>query len=307
MPFIQGAAGSVTEQITNKSIRRIGVVVKLYKPAAAPADVLPNLQSVIIKLSLKRNGNTHIIFNDNLAVLLRESMFHQSYDAVSDISGLLNIGTNGGDTIQAVCGMIDLGGTINCMNTDVLTFTADTNASWVDATYDASQSNIEFEIRDDIGVEKFIPKILSESINNGESRFRRSLGDNVTQVSFINTDVSAWIPLTTDIAVEHFTLTSDKYNISDDKYQMYARRNSQFESVSSSNSRKKSFAYTPNTEIDNVQIDLQLDPAQITGSANRIVYRTFVADKSTLVRGEHLEQKHEQRDGKKLAEQLQSK
>jgi hypothetical protein len=130
-----------------------------------------------------------------------------------------------------------------------------------------------------------------------------SLGDNVTSLTLLNVEAGR-DGSDAQRVFESFILTSDKYNTSDNRGRMLARRATQFETVAAASARKENFRYVPEVELDNVNLTLELYGQNVTSTKNYIVYRTYLPTRETIARAEQTFAKHEARNESKLAEQI---
>lgn len=309
MAILRGGSDTKRERINNRTIRRIGVSVKLFRLSGTTA-VLPSLRSVVAKLELRRNGQTYVIFHDNLAVLARESMFLQAYEYLNSANAVTLDSEAGVGVYEFHPIMLDLGSPINVQGMDELNLEVTCTNAWVPAGYDPAKCSIDFQVREDIGVEQVIPQIKSLPVAAGVNNVRESLGDNITSIAFIHSsDVWGQAITGTNAIYTMLQIISDKYNVTDNMEHMVIRRASQFEGAGAANLRGRSFLYIPgpgNVELDNVQITATCNPANVLANENTIVYRTFVLDPNTANRAAAMESKHARRDHDKALKHAKS-
>jgi hypothetical protein len=283
-------------KLWKKTIQRIAFVVNLVG-AGTIATVLLDL--INVKIVLKRGGREYVIAHENLQVLVQESMFWAGFEHALQkvslpLSGVLNV----------LPLIVDLGAPINLFNDDELTIEVTSKTGW-NGDYSSSESSIEIESREAIGVETAVPFIKTKSIQATSSRIQESLGDSVTSIMFMNTEASRGVA-DADKVFDSVIITSDKYNVSDNRGRLLSRRSTQFETSAAATLRKENFRYTPEVMLDNVTVTVETNGSNVVATKNYIVYRTLQATKDTIQRSIYTQNKHDQRNAAKLQAQINS-
>lgn len=308
---LKGASDTNTFETKNRTVRRLSVVVRLALNSGGTAS-LPSLENVVLKCTLHRNGQKHIIFQDSLRLLAIESMFFGSIEQLQQASymTLMADGVVAPPRIYGQQLMIDIGSPINVKGSDVLTLEASATNGWLTgsastSTY-ISSSSIEFNWRDDIGVETFIPKIVSQYIPAQQEKFKHEMGDNVTSIAVINVEGQPPAGYVNDAnaIIRHLSVNSDRYTMSDTIDRMLARRSVQFPMQNQSWWRGHSFYIDLNGEIDAASIELSLNAANVNTSKNAIVYRTYIIDAHTVHRAARMQAGHEAKNTEKVQQHL---
>jgi hypothetical protein len=281
-----------------KTVQRFGFNLNLVG-AGTPANVV--LELIDVKCMLKRSGEDHVLFHENLQLLAQESMFMKGFKhALQKTVIVLNATV--GSRLDLLPLIVDLGAPLNLKGDDKLRLEVTTKAGWM-GDYDSSQSSIEIEDREAIGVETFIPFIKSRALQATISRDQFSLGHNVTSIAFINTEASRD---NTDAqrVWDSVIINTDKVNWDDNRARILGRRASMFEDVAVAGDRKENFKYVPNVELDNVQITIQLNGANVAATKNYIVYRTFKITSEGLNRAQATQAKHDKKNTQKVVDQI---
>lgn len=299
---IKGAADTQTYELKRKTVRRLSCNIRLKNTVGVPAW---DLRKVTLKATLTRNSSDIVIFHENLFLLLRESMFFHCSEFMYDYTFAMNMATNW----YLIPGMIDLGAPINLKGEDTLKLEATSLSGWEGPNSSSAECSIEFEWREDVGVEHATPLIRSQAIQATTDKTTLSLGDNITSVALINLNVgtfpSAYSLTDANAVWNSFILNSDKINYNDNLDRMISRRISQFEFSIAAYYRVHSFMYKmPEKEIDQVQLVVGTNGANVVATQNYVVWRTFHLDSYTMQRGSAMVDKHEMRDHKKFSKHL---
>ena len=281
-------------KLRNKTVQRFAFVLNLIGNGTL-ANVL--LEYINVKAVLRRGGKEYVLFNENLQLLAQESMFFQGYDHALQKTAISISATQ-----KMLPLMVDLGSPVNLKGMDELTMEVTSKTGWY-ADFDASQSSLEVEDREAIGIEAYIPFIKTFSISATHSRVKESLGDNVTSITLLNTE-PARTNSDADCVFQGMIITSDKYSASDNRGRLLSRRASQFTNSSDAILRKESFRYIPNLELHDVEITLELNGGNVAATKNYIVYRSYVVTQEGLSRAQSLANKHANENQSKLNDQL---
>lgn len=300
---LKGPNDQMSYVVRSRTVQRLMVnIFFAVNTVPAPTTLSPDFKSIKLTAVLRRNGKDTTLFSDNAAILLKESGFLVASECFfNDGAGELN-STVGTVQTYLLAGHIDLGMPINLKGEDTLTIEGSVVPSWL-GTVGNPISYIDFQMQDSIGVEKFIPKINSRTIQGGSAREDFDLGDNVTAISFISaaqTSVGG-IPLTaTNAVITNLKISSDKYDRTDNFERMITRRFGQFQTRASANLRGRCFQYNLDKECDSTRVELLLNPTNVIAGDYSIVWRSFHIDPETFRRGDAIEQRHEASDMTKL-------
>lgn len=285
-------------QINNTTVQRLSFT--MYHNGTAPINF--DYSKVRVQVVLNRNGKKITICSGQLGVLARESMFRNGYEAANNgDSGYALIGSS--DILVPL--VIDFGSPINLKGSDYLETEVDAVAGWYGTGTTPGNCWIEALYRPTIGIEYNIPQINVSTVKSGASEHQISLGDNVISVSLIS-QTNTTLTIANQQLV-NFKLDSDRYTVNDTFYRALGRRLLQFDYQVTANKRYHSFRYEPETEIDDAQLDLTLNAANIGANTHFVVWRTFLNDYETLNRASMLENKHSLYDQKKLQRQVSGK
>lgn len=262
-----------------------------------------DFDQVMLNITLKQAGRTTVLANAKLGVLTRFTSFEKgTFEAIHDPFSYLSA-SNVASSKYVHAGCIDLGEAINLNDDDelIVSITHGVNP-WHGSIGSSSTSTINFQWREEIGVQKYIPVINVESVPSGQASFNRGLGDNVTALALISTAKTTL----TDANAEYVTtqIRTDKQVLIDNLYQMINRRFFQFDVASLAASRYHCFYYEPNAEWDNLVLDLTLNPTNVTANVLFVCTRAMVFNSEIMANASNYTQKHIGRNRAKLTKQL---
>jgi hypothetical protein len=280
-----------TLELKKKTVQRFAFILNLLGAGAASTV---DLTLIDVKFVLKRGGRERVLAHENLQILAQESMYHQGYQhAFQKSTIVLSAGAQ-----ELLPLTVDLGSPLNLMGDDLLAVQVTTKTGWY-GTFSSSNSSLEVEDREAIGVEKVIPYIRSRALQATISRDQFSIGDNVISVTLLNTE-SNRTNTDADKVFDSIILNSDKINWNDNRGRIIGRRTTQFEDADTAALRGENFRYIPNAQLDNVQITLGLNGANVAATKNFVVYRQFEIDQEVVLRAQALTQKHGRRNLDKI-------
>ncbi len=298
---LKGLNDNMTYEVKSRTIKRLRINTFYFTTGGA--TLMPAMQNVRITGTLRRGGRERVIFSDTLRALLLESNFMTTGECVYNDGAGIVMSIVGGVTNFFIPGIIDLKMPINLKGDDEFVVEANMSSSWI-PTGGTASSYMDFQWRDDIGVEKYIPRINSRSIQAGSTKWDEDLGDNVTQVSFISippTAVGGSFLTDATAVITNLKISSDRYDVNDNHYAMIARRQTLFETKATAENRYRSFQYPFEKECDQVRVEMLLNSANVAAGEQVVMWRSFEIDPGTYIRSEHMEAKHDQKDGAKLA------
>jgi hypothetical protein len=282
-------------RLRNKTVQRIAFIVNLISGAAAGTLASILLENVNVKIVLRRKGKEYTIANDGLHLLSLESMYYQGFQHVLDKSPV-----SLSDNYKMLPLMIDLGTPLNLKEDDELSVEVNTKPGWM-GDFDPSSSSIEVEDREAIGVEVAIPYIKTRPISATHNKATESLGKNVTSIMLANTE-SDRDNSDAKKVFESLMINSDKYNATDNRGRLLSRRATQFANVSDALARKENFRYVPAVELDDVEVIVELNAAQVAPSKNFIIFRQYEQNAVVIDRANTMISKHASRRNRKIGE-----
>lgn len=244
------------------------------------------------KVFLKRDKETIPILNGNLKELLLESAFDNVlYKTIlnGQVNKIVKAAASGISAQAWAWAFIDLQGIINLRRGDKLKIEAYLHDGYF-ANSSTSNSRVEVDVVEGVGVESFTPQIMTESIQANESNREYTLGNKVTDVTFINFDKKT--DLDADSVVETFSIQTDKMQ----KYES-------LEEIAS----LQAFS-APNTDIaqrynsarliegavphNDVTINITFNSSNVNTGKNYLVYRTFIASPEVIANAVAKESEH---------------
>lgn len=282
----------------NKTVQVLELSAVVGGASGTPAPIWENIR---VSCYLQRSGFTHSIYNGALNVLALESMFFngQEFILAPAFANLLS------SSEYLYPFTLDLGTPINVKNDDVLIVDITCLNTWYGTTNTPTltDSYIDVNWREAIGVESAIPKINIKTIGAGVGELSEPLGDNVVSLAIVNTDTnSSW--LHSDRVIDSLQLTSDRFNMIENSHSLLSRRAQQFQSPLIASTRYKNFRFEFETEIDNANLNAKFVAGNVANSANFIVWRSMQIDSETLNRAYAMKQKHQVRNNSKITNSL---
>lgn len=280
MPTVRQGESN-TQEIKGRTIEKFGFKIVGKKTAVntAVANTDFDLQQIMVKGTLYRDGRSHVLFNDSLLVLAMESAFNKAaWDYVrvaSTTNTKLVVAAAGVSEVAMLLTEVDLGSPVNLSGSDTFTLEVNISNRLYATTMDTSGSFVEFDANEAVGLEYVLPYIQTKAIQGGESRLTLNMGDNVQRVVMINTDKTG---VTESVElVSQFGVMTDRYTKNDNYREMLSMRVDAFPTVDIADTRDQSFELLNGKEFDKVQLDLTLVPTNINAGKNYIVTRSFTS------------------------------
>jgi len=248
-------------------------------------------ENMFIKLTLKRGGREHIIFNDNLRNLGTCSNFlNPQWRSAKDFStGMKTLvaAAVGVNSIVASEMFIDLKGVINLRGTDELIAEYNVASNSVTTSVNTSSSYVNFDWADGIGLEYGTPRFTSYTLQANQQTQDITWGSNVTSAYFQQYDKTSY--LTTAQVINTYSLMSDKLKFSNDYLQLINDQQRLFQDETTGALRLQSFqlydsqANPINNTVDNVDLDdakiqFNLNTANVNASKNVVGWYWYYAD-----------------------------
>lgn len=274
-----------TLEIKNRKVRVLTVTVSLMNADHATQGSFFFPRNVTMKCTLKRAGEEHILFADNLQNLTVESNWRKGLEAVTGPLGMLYKGA--GRSVVPIC--IQMPGIIDVQGDDLLSVQLNAMTGTYNSLFDINQCKIDFDWTDTKGIEEAIPVITTEYINGGTNNFTKSLGSDVISVLLLNYDqgFGGAVPYRdTQRVFQSVALNSDEYNINEKDDVLQSRNYRLFENEASAHYRGQSFMIQQyhGHHLHNVQLTVQLDATLNTQANNVVMVRKFKYTPETTVR-----------------------
>jgi len=280
--------GNATLNVQNKSINGVRFAVQLQAAVVNVAVNNANFSPANVKVlvNLMRGGKKHRIVETTLDVIGREnSIRNAGWDVVAGGQGLV-LRTQG----AAVFGRTLLPYEINfhsglvLRGDDTLEIQLQTNGSTYAAALDQTNSQIEFsEIQCDCE-EYGIPKFDVRSINTGDNVHNVQMADNVKAVTFINLG-AATIDETAAI-ISTVNISGPDINSNLSYWELLAQRNNDMQfipsGVANTTSRGQSFVICEGNDLDDLNITINLNSANVAGAQNWVIVRYLETDALTM-------------------------
>lgn len=279
--------------------------------AFAANPILP--ANVFVKATLYRNKQAHVIFADSLLPLALESAFYSgAWDQLNDVGtiGYQRLVAAAAATKEVVLQTVAvrLHEVINLSGDDVLLFEVQANSNAIDSNSSSALSRLLFDYIEGIGNGFSIPSIRSHSLRASISSDKIGLGNEVTSVKFINTDKAGIT--TANQVIQSIAFSSDKVKLSDSYEELLTKRAESFNSNADHALRNQCFDLVSvvkdnfsghDVRMQNCDLHLQLNSANVNANENWIVWRSFVNDMSTYERAVGRERRHVNENARQYA------
>lgn len=286
---------------TIKGITLNGFSVKAFVTDDAATTTLGSskvdFSKVTIKCILTRNGNQHVIFQDNLLLLgLASSLntqgqmaFYQNNDHYTKLG-----------TGRAMVGfVIPFGGCVRLKDTDQIDVFLEAQEGMFGDGY-ITNSFIEVKPMKAVGYETFIPQIKSFVIQGSESSNNYNFGDHVIKLALLNLNISTFLtPVVGSLAFASDRL-NESYTFAD---LVLAKKISLGKGVITSTAddaaifeADQSFSLVDfGQEFNQVQLDVQFNSANVATGKNYFVLWNYKTDWSIINAASQLQAKHEEK------------
>lgn len=292
-------------EIRNKKINGfcISTFMRSATANARPSNLDVDFTKSYLKVILHRGGEQYVLIQDNLKVLglatnLTQASvraFYQDHTYVTSLN-LMAAGVFGEGLLSFD---IDLKGTLDLRGDDLLVCELNIQSGFFSANVDANNAHLEFKERVSTGIERYVPKISSFIVQAGEMRRTFNIGNNVTSVILLNFDKSAsWDPVIQNVVLASKQI-DDTFSFRDlltNKVNNLPIMPFQPADPGNENSYEFDQSYTllENEDLDQVSLDIQYNPQNVTGNKNFIVVHSYYTDMKTLVEAEVKEQQARQ-------------
>ncbi len=163
---------------------------------------------------------------------------------------------------------------------------------------------IQFSTVQGIGVQTYVPKFEQVLLPSDTSNYTKTLGHNVIGIDYVSTDENVALSSFNDVhPVEAVKLASDKYSINDTLEVLKFKNLERCQSVGSFSSYLGGcfpIYSAESAELDDVSIEMSLDPTNLNQSTSYLIVSRFEIDKKVLSKGVEMKRKHAKADSAKL-------
>lgn len=258
------------------SIQGMQFACYLTHTTANTAFTANPLDLSLIKMKLRfwkdKSRKWFTIFDDAAIPLVLHSAF---YDG--NFQQCLQIGTFVGNVFVAAAMSVDevllvnfkvkLPEPINATEPgDKLVFEVQVPAGAVSSLVDTAVSTFYYDVIETIGVGRSVPVIKAESLRASISSDKYSVNDGALDVSFINID-KAGITSANQVIVDS-QFAADKWQGSDDYFDLLSHRNGMFEDLAQANVRNQSFKLFDMLRYNKSGMPVRLNKGQLSMTYN---------------------------------------
>lgn len=294
-----------SEKVKSQTVNAVRVKAILQNSNANPATADIDWENCQIKIILNRNGETHVIMQDDLKKLGLASTVDTLNQYAFTQNNLSQLTGNGQ---AAIMFKIPLGGHLNLKGDDYL-YIEVSNMNGLFSQACAPTSYIEITMQKSVGYETFIPTIRSEVIQAGESNRKYDLGDNVIRAVLLNYDQQDFkTPVLSNI-----TISSDRYtddltfaDLVLDKTSRYGMQTSDNTKVDIADRIQQDQCFVMidfGQEFDQVEFSIKFNPGNVNASQNYIVYWDFYTNPEIVQKAQQKMVKHQNEAQTKILNQ----
>ncbi len=271
---------------------------------AAQIVTFEMMSKIKLKGTLTRAGRRYILFNENIADLMRYSNFYSlGYIPLKVCSSDPDVTTNHNVTTLAA---INFSGILDIKGTDKLEIEIDFPTDAYTEGTNISLNYLTIATIEAIGYEYFIPIIKSYVLSANEPAVSRNLGNNINRIAFISREVTNAM-LKEHHIIEQVWLNSDKFVAKEDTPQLIAKRLLKFEDSTTAFARNHSFIiFEDDVNLDEVFLDFIFDPQNLSAGKNRIMWTEHFSTPQILAKAAAQEEVHNIENAVKLGVPLTS-
>lgn len=285
-------------EVSNKSVRRLALDVVATTTATPSSSNFIDLSQIQIVMEIQQAGRREVMFSGPLSFLGRFcSYFNGGFSSwATPYNAYQTVATN--KQLVSLC--IDLGHTINLLGNDKITVRINQQNGWCGSAVTAASTYINYEWRDSIGIQEYIPvfDIKLGITNAGQDTF--SPGDNVIQYGYVSSLVTG--PTDANSQFTYITLNSNNYKQDDTLYTLINRRQQQFESYAEAPLRYHTFIFTPVEDLDGLEIKATFNSSNITANSFAFMACRMVSSGQILTRAHNLRRSKLDYNEKKLSQ-----
>jgi hypothetical protein len=294
-----------SQQETFRGITLNAILVKaiLINSGGAPSSSQVNFQNSQIRVVLTRNGQQHVIMQDDMKKIGLASTVDKLTQFAFATNGMAAPLNTGGALIGFI---IPLGGHLNLKNDDQI-YVEVINMDGLFTTDLANTSYLEVKPVKSVGYETHIPFIRSYPVQAQETSRKFDLGDNIIRASIINYDKTDF----KNNVINTLTVSSDRYNenlkyedlvlFKIDRYGKSLLGDTNPD-LSSRIQEDQSFVLMDfHQQFNQVELDISFNGAQVTSGNNHIVYWTYYTDPNIIDKAAGLQAKHQMKASEAIA------
>jgi len=303
-----------THKVQNETINGINIVA--FLKAADPnitiddtgygddADFDPS--AINISVELKRDEGDVNILNTNLGLLA-------AYNTLVKNGALWRRGITSvqpAADVKHECArsvFIWFGGHINVAGNDELLITITPTKTTFGAQVDVSDSMIQLETNQSIGVEVGVPQFRQFSIQASSGEDTVQIGDNCLRLALMSFETNPVKTIFTSCS-----LSSDRLDWTKNEQELMLKHFDNF-AYNASEKYLDSLAITANPlyyphsrmihdrdEIDKAKVKFTMQPANVLNTKNYVCYTTYVTSDRILAKARNLKEKHAIKDDAKV-------
>ena len=257
-----------------------------------------------LKATLRRDGNNTVIFNNTLKNLVALSHIESTTWNYLWNTGVVGVSLSvlAGVNTLLIPLRFDLGGPLNLIGDDELEieWQLAPDQFWLAAANCvAATSYIQLDYTETLDIEWYTPRIESRVIEANQQNVSYTLGDNILKVLLLNYDKTGF---TESTAVVNFVkFSADKFSKNDNYRELIDKAASYYSNVTEFAARIQNWIlYSGSDELDNVAIDLNLNPPNVTAAKNFLVWLSFDTSANLVARAEKLEAMKQSKADKKV-------
>jgi hypothetical protein len=255
---------------------------------------------VYVNITLNQDGRSTTICATTVKPLAQHLNYMSSgWDYCSNQQTSILYSGSGGEAgdVQIANARVDFGCVLNLRGDDSLVVEVRVQSDCINGNW-TTDSYIEVDSIEGVGLQYTTPQFHTFAINGGESKFSHSIGDNCTAVSLQNISTnptgdysnSPW---------QNARVFSDRYNINDDWGQLWSKRTTMFQTDAVATERHQSFCLSTET-TDNTQVQLDLFPSNNNTNENYLCYSTFFTNKKLVAKASKRAEKHAKKSVEKV-------
>lgn len=302
------------EKIKSQTINGLNISVMLEATADNTAIPLTGYRNaatfdpsnISIEVTLKRNGVSYALVNQNLAVIA-------AYQTILKGGSLWRKGITLRKKAAAVKHLVTrglflyLGGHYNLTNEDEILVSCTVNRGTFGTAVSSTESTIQVEANHSIGLEYAIHRMEFYAIQANQQSETVNLGDNVTRVALMSFEK--------DFEKQVFksaSLSSDRLDWTANEQELINRHWDKFD-YSLADVLIQDVVdtahplYFPNTflihdkdEIDKAKLQFQMNSLNVNASENFVGYTTFMTSQEMIQKALAMKQKHDVKNADKI-------
>jgi len=275
-----GASENIS--VKGKTVKGVSVAMWLEATAAATAlsNVDYNWQAVTLQVNLKRGGQTYPVFSGSLDVAQqisnykRGGYFGSSYSNQAappfgsefTTTGIL-VAPAGGIKGLYLIPIDFIFGVIQLRGDDELKIDLNVGNAFINNSNSTTSYFLLGEI-ECTGIEKGIPQVKVEPVQEGQPQLQINLGDNCDDVYFVNVDKKTI--KNADAVISSVTFVSNRLNYTKNYYELLSMRSNQT-THEYADQLAQTFCLAHEYDLDQVSLNLTLNSANVSAGKNFLV------------------------------------